>query len=217
MTPRILGTFARAYNDWDTVRQVFTIVRRRHPDAVLVHGDCPDGDQDAAVIWRELGGVDEPNPADWHGPCRPKCRRGHRRIGRDGKEYCPAAGPYRNTEMLTSGPILETHAFIAPGSRGAKETAAESSRLGIPTFGWLLGHGAVSVPPYSLARFPCEVAVFCDVCGHEERGDYLVRETDSQETRFEIARAHLRKQDWICDARGDFCPDHHPDRQEETA
>lgn len=208
MTTRILATVARGYNDWVTMREVFTIARRRHPDAVLMHGDCPDGDQDAAAIWRELGGVDEPNPADWHGPCRPQCRRGHRRIGRDGREYCPAAGPYRNKEMLTSGPILETHAFLAPGSRGAKDTAAMSSRLRIPTFGWMLGHGAVSVPPYHLARFPCAVAIFCDVCGREERGDYLVRDIDTQETRFEIARTFLRAQGWRCDDTGDYCPDH---------
>jgi len=217
MTPRILATFARGYTDFATVREVFTVVRCRYPDAVLVHGDCPDGDQDGAAIWRDLGGVDEPNPADWHGPCRPKCRPRHRRIGRDGKEYCPAAGPYRNAEMFLGEPITETHAFLAPGSRGAKDTAAKSSRLGIPTFGWLLGHGAASVPPYSLARFPCQVAVFCDVCGHEERGDYLVREADPQEARFETARAFLRTQGWRCDENGDYCPNHNTESAGATA
>lgn len=214
---RILGTFARGYRDFVTMREILSIVHDRHPDAVLVHGDCPDGDQDAAAIWRELGGVDEPNPADWHGPCRPQCRPRHRRI-RDGKEYCPAAGPYRNAEMLASGPFLETHAFLAPGSRGAKDTAAMSSRRGIPTFAWPLGAGVVSVPPYDLARFPCSIAVFCDVCEHEERGDYLVREVDAQETRFGFARAFLRTQGWRCDDTGDFCPQHDrtPQPQEVT-
>lgn len=207
MTPRILATVARGYRDFDTMREVFTIVRGRYPHAVLVHGDCPDGDQDASKIWRELGGVDEPNPADWNGPCQSRCRPGHRRR-KNGEEFCPAAGPYRNEEMLTSGPLVETHAFLAPGSRGAKDTAAMSSRLGIPTFGWMLGHGAVSVPPYNLARFPCSIAVFCDACGREERGDYLVREIDTQDTRFELARRFLRAEGWRCDDTGDFCLDH---------
>ncbi len=210
---RILATIARGYRDTATMREIAAAIHARYPNAVLVHGDCPDGDQDFAAIWRELGGVDEPNPADWHGPCRPQCRRGHRRVGRDGREFCPAAGPYRNTEMLASGPLLETHALLAPGSRGAKETALESRRLGIPTFGWMLGHGVTSFPPYELAKFPCEVAVFCDVCGHEERGDYLVREVDPQETRFEIARKALCAQGWRCDDSGDFCPTHNTIRQ----
>lgn len=72
----------------------------------------------------------------------------------------------------------------------------------------MLGHGAVSVPPYAMARFPCSVAVFCDVCEREERGDYLVHEHDSQDVRFGYARAYLRTQGWRCDDTGDFCPDH---------
>jgi hypothetical protein len=207
VTAPILATFARDYTDFNTVRAVFTAVRRRHPDAPLMHGDCPDGDQDGAAIWRDLGGIDLPRPADWHGPCRPQCRSGHRRRGRDGKSYCPAAGPYRNEDMLNSGPIVETHAFLTPGSRGAKGTAALSSRLRIPTFGWVLGEGLRSVPPYILAPYPQQIAVNCDHCDTEHRGDYLVRDIDTEQARFEYARVFLRAQGWRCDATGDHCPD----------
>lgn len=208
MTIRILFTVARGYRNKTAMREVVGLVHAHRPDAILVHGDCPEGDQDVAAIWRELGGVDEPHPADWHGPCRPKCRRGHRRIGSDGQEYCPAAGPYRNHEMFGPKPIQETHALLAPGSRGARDTAFMSDKLGIPTFRWLLGAGAVSSPPFRPDRFPCEVAVFCDVCEHEERGDYLVYENDPETVRFRYARAYLRMQGWRCDDTGDFCPDH---------
>lgn len=57
------------------------------------------------------------------------------------------------------------------------------------------------------AGYPAQVTVFCDGCGVEHDGDYLVRETDDQATRFGYARTHLRvNQGWICDDRGDYCP-----------
>jgi hypothetical protein len=212
VTIRILFTVARGYRDKTAMRDIVSLIHAHRPNAVLVHGDCPEGDQDVAAIWRELGGGDEPHPADWYGPCRPQCRPRHRRI-KNGKEFCPAAGPYRNHEMFGPQPIQETHALLAPGSRGARDTAEMSSRLGIPTFAWPLGAGAVSIPPYRTDRVPCEVAVFCDVCEHEVRGDYLVYENDSQDVRFRYARAYLRMQGWRCDDTGDFCPDHAAIRQ----
>lgn len=147
MTTRILATVARGYRDLAAMREILTIIHARHPDAVLVHGDCPEGDQDAAAIWRELGGVDEPHPADWAAPCRPQCKPNHRRPSRGGGTSCPAAGPYRNRDMAVSG-VQEVHALLAPGSSGARGTARMTSRLGIPTFEWHLCAGAVSVPPY---------------------------------------------------------------------
>ncbi|MFJ5984228.1 hypothetical protein [Lentzea sp. NPDC092896] len=209
MKIRLLFTVARGYTDKTAMRSVVEQVHAARPNAVLVHGDCPEGDQDVAAIWRELGGIDEPRPADWYGPCRPQCRPRHRRI-KDGKEYCPAAGPYRNHEMFGPEPIQETHALVATGSRGARDTAEMSTRLGIPTFTWPLGAGAVTVPPYRADRFSCEIAVFCDTCEHEERGDYLVHENDSENRRFGYARAYLRTQGWHCDKSGDFCPHHKP-------
>ncbi len=144
---RILITVARGYTDWATMQTVLTQACRRHPDAVLVHGDCPKGDRTAARIWRGLGGVDEPNPADWTAPCRPSCNHGPRRPWADGSTSCPAAGQYRNRAMVASG-ITETLVFLAPGSHGARSTARMSSARGIPTYTWRLGQGLESEPSY---------------------------------------------------------------------
>jgi hypothetical protein len=48
--------------------------------------------------------------ADWFGPCRATCVKGHRRVPRTGTNtYCPAAGNYRNQEMVD----LHPHAAVA--------------------------------------------------------------------------------------------------------
>ena len=64
-------------------------------------------------------------------------------------------------------------------------------------------------------RYPCEIVVFCDECGVEHSGDYLVSDDCDSPTRLGYARAHLRTQGWCCDAGGDFCPEHatHGDTQ----
>lgn len=85
----------------------------------VVHGACKTGaDQLADGIARAHEGITvEPHPARWDAPCRPECslRRGHRIAGRDGTTYCPAAGNYRNQEMVDTGPDL-TLAFFKRGA-----------------------------------------------------------------------------------------------------
>jgi hypothetical protein len=71
MTARILVTVSRSWAAWSTMHAALKQAYAEHPDAVLVHGDNPRGDQDAAGIWRSLGGTDEAWPADW-GPLRPR-------------------------------------------------------------------------------------------------------------------------------------------------
>lgn len=99
MSPRILVTISRKWNRWTVVRSALEQIHAQYPDAILVHGDCPDGDRTAAGIWKSLGGTDEPWPADW------------RHFGR-------AAGFRRNAAMVESNPDL-TIAFIANRSAGA--------------------------------------------------------------------------------------------------
>jgi hypothetical protein len=53
---------------------------------------------------------------------------------------------------------------------------------------------------------PTCITVFCDVCGVEHTGDYLVGEDDPSAVRLGYARAHMREQGWRCDERGDLCP-----------
>lgn len=65
VSPRILVTVSRTWTDISTMRDVLEKAYAAHPDAVLVHGDCPRGDRLAAKLWRDLGGTDEPWPANW--------------------------------------------------------------------------------------------------------------------------------------------------------
>jgi hypothetical protein len=99
MSPRILVTCSRTWRRWSQAREVLTSIHARYPGAVLVHGDCPDGDRQLAGIWRGLGGKDEPWPADW-------------------RTYGTGAGPIRNALMVESNPDLVV-AFIRNQSAGA--------------------------------------------------------------------------------------------------
>jgi hypothetical protein len=111
--PRILITCSRSWTRWSEVRRVLTEVHRRYPDAVLVHGDAPQGDRQVAGIWESLGGATEPHPADW-------------------KAFGRAAGFRRNAAMVESSPAM-TIAFIRNSSSGASHTASLSEGAGIPT------------------------------------------------------------------------------------
>jgi hypothetical protein len=57
-------------------------------------------------------------------------------------------------------------------------------------------------------RFPSRIVVFCDRCGVEHAGEYLVSEDCDSPTRLGYARKHMRSLGWQCDATGDFCPVH---------
>ncbi|GAA0501153.1 hypothetical protein [Streptomyces olivaceiscleroticus] len=57
------------------------------------------------------------------------------------------------------------------------------------------------------ALYPAQIGVFCDDCGTVHEGDYLVNDLTTQPERFEIARAHLRKQGWSCTEEADRCPE----------
>lgn len=145
----LLATCSRSFSEWSAAREILSSVHHIHPDAVLRHGDCERGDRQIAGIWRDLGGVDDPCPADWvHcavelteeqaianrqagiGPCR----RSHRRISRRHGEYCPTAGLRRDVLMVQSG-VNRVLAFLDPGSktRGAFRTADMAEQAGIPT------------------------------------------------------------------------------------
>lgn len=55
--------------------------------------------------------------------------------------------------------------------------------------------------------YPCQITVFCDTCGVENSGDYIMHEGMSQGERFGFARLHLvLNQGWECGEKGDFCP-----------
>lgn len=61
-------------------------------------------------------------------------------------------------------------------------------------------------------RYPAPIGMFCDNDGCEIDivRDYLVRASDDWPTRVAYARSELRREGWVCDGRGDFCPEHAP-------
>lgn len=121
MTLIILATCSRSFSEWSAARELLATVHTLHPDALLRHGDCERGDRQIAGIWRDLGGKDDPVPADWvHcavelteeqavanrqagiGPCQTS----HRRLSRRHGEYCPTAGLRRDVLMEQARALL---------------------------------------------------------------------------------------------------------------
>ncbi|MFD8687810.1 hypothetical protein [Streptomyces sp. NPDC059651] len=57
-------------------------------------------------------------------------------------------------------------------------------------------------------KYPCGLGVYCDSCGTEFRGDFIVVDTMSKAERLEVVRDHVRTAlRWQCDSTGDYCPD----------
>ncbi|WP_327710068.1 hypothetical protein OG912_16965 [Streptomyces sp. NBC_00464] len=55
-------------------------------------------------------------------------------------------------------------------------------------------------------KYPCGLGVFCDSCGTEFRGDFIVTDTMTKAERLEVVRAHVRTAlRWQCNSGGDFC------------
>jgi hypothetical protein len=78
----------------------------RGMQVTVMHGACDTGaDKLADGLARAHEGITvDPRPAGWKAPCRPECKPGHRKTRRDGSDYCPAAGNYRNQEMVDTHP-----------------------------------------------------------------------------------------------------------------
>jgi hypothetical protein len=59
-------------------------------------------------------------------------------------------------------------------------------------------------------HYPTQITVFCDHCGTEHTGDYMVHEGMSSEERLAVARQHLvDNEGWEhTDDGDDFCPEH---------
>jgi hypothetical protein len=114
------------------IYQALRHIDTTHPGPyTLVHGNADGADQIAKQAAGFLGWATEPHPADWNGPCHGTCRRGHRKTRRDGVEYCPAAGNYRNAHMVTLGADACVAAPL-PGSRGTWDCVRRAKAAGIP-------------------------------------------------------------------------------------
>lgn len=103
-----------------------------HHIACLVEGGAPGAD-----TWARMWAIAHPDivlatvNADWNGPCRETCRPNHR-IPYSGltTTYCPAAGPYRNQDMLTVHNPDEVLAF--PGQKGTASMVGLAIAAGVP-------------------------------------------------------------------------------------
>jgi hypothetical protein len=100
----------------------------------LVQGDALGGDQVFAAIARDWGWTVEAHPADWYAPCRETCKPGHRRTSHaSGEQYCPAAGVYRNTHMVSLGADAAVAAYKrGAANKGTTHCAQAAGRAGIP-------------------------------------------------------------------------------------
>lgn len=103
-------------------------------------------------------------------------------------------------EMIGGGDTLEL-------ARGVAEQASDD-RLGVVVDvydpdGKVLAryrNGA------ELEKYPAQLCVYCDNCGHTHCGDYVVSDADDRATRLGFARDHLRGEGWSCGLLGDYCP-----------
>ena len=59
-------------------------------------------------------------------------------------------------------------------------------------------------------RYPSRITVFCDHCGTENTGEYMVSEEMTPMERLAVARTHLvNNEGWEhTDDGDDFCPEH---------
>jgi hypothetical protein len=138
---RILVTGSRDWTDEVLIANALLEARERGPmraglhRMTLVHGGAKGADAIAAKWAEKWGWLIEPHPADWTAPCRDTCRPGHRRRRWDGAEYCPAAGNYRNQDMvdLSADVCL---AFIKNNSNGATHCSELADAAGIQTYWW---------------------------------------------------------------------------------
>lgn len=97
----------------------------------LIHGDA-DGADTIGDQWAERNGVPRrQRPADWEGPCGPECQPGHRRPKRNGRTYCPLAGPCRNQQIINERPLLLVAAQVN-GSTGTADCMRRAKAAGIP-------------------------------------------------------------------------------------
>lgn len=136
---RLLVTGSRLWRQPSVVRReldqaVFNHILRKDaaPDTVtVVHGAAGGVDSIAGGYARSREWVEEPHPADWSGPCRGACKTGHRRPNRNGKDYCPTAGHYRNQAMVDLGADL-CLAFQRDHSGGTADCIGRARCAGIP-------------------------------------------------------------------------------------
>lgn len=133
---RVLVTASRR---WKDPERMWRWLDGQHSEAMdagyryvtVIHGDASGGDQ-IAKLWGQITTAARQHavPADWSAPCRETCAVGHRRLRHSRHSYCPAAGMYRNQEMVDMAPHI-VGAFIQDNSSGATGCARIAREAGI--------------------------------------------------------------------------------------
>lgn len=143
---RVLVTGSRSWRDGAFIRHklddCLETARSLGNKLTVVHGACKSGADsyaDAWARWHEIhteGDVKaEAHPAQWENPCRATCQPHHRRVDPRGWDVCPAAGFYRNEDMVHHGADMVL-AFINDESKGATHCAryAEQCQMNVLYF-----------------------------------------------------------------------------------
>jgi len=103
---RIGVTGGRNFNNREMVEKAFD--KYVTTEDVIVEGEAWGADSLCREVAESRGITVDKHPADWNGPCGEECPPNHRRKNRGdvhhggSEDYCPAAGPRRNREMLDS-------------------------------------------------------------------------------------------------------------------
>jgi hypothetical protein len=145
VTARILVTGSR---EWSSTLQMRRIIGATldefGSDAVIVHGNAHGADRLAALVAGWYGAASEKHEPDWTGPCRAECSHGPR-PKRYGREYCPAAGDYRNQLIVDLGADIclafLVHPSVSP-CKGTRDAMARARRAGIPVWDYEQGGAA---------------------------------------------------------------------------
>jgi len=135
---RILVTGTRDWpSDFRSRARVYTELEKAagdtpRRDVTVVHGGARGVDtyaHQAAVV---LGYATEPHPAPWNAPCRDGCRHQPRQH-RSGQAYCPAAGNYRNQDMVDAGADVCLAFYVAGlACVGTSDCDQRAVKAGIP-------------------------------------------------------------------------------------
>jgi len=135
----VLGLGSRAWTDRTLIDDVLTEVwhdarQDGYCGIKVMEGTAPGADRMCgqwAKARFEQGVGHLPVKADWEGPCVNTCPPGHRKIRRDGTEYCPFAGHRRNQNMVDRRPLMAV-AFQVGNSTGTADCLRRLEAAGIP-------------------------------------------------------------------------------------
>lgn len=129
---RVLVWGGRRYKDFMALYTQLDYLHAMYGITDLAQGGAPGADN-IAQGWAVFNLGPEHSityNADWEGPCREECPKGHRRKRWDGTEYCPLAGLYRNQEMLDA--FKPDRGVACPGGSGTADMTRRARAARLP-------------------------------------------------------------------------------------